>query len=93
MLAKEDCDNTAAWRIDSREKLLTEIDKDPDEVLTMILDMCNIYTKYLNQAKHADEQCKEIRTIALELEQEFQISNNKRQEAIILLEMQVAKSN
>ncbi len=54
------------------------MDKDPDEVLTMILDMRNIYTEYLNQANHADEQCKEIRTIALGLEQELQISNNER---------------
>ncbi len=92
-LAEEDCDNTTTWRINSREKLLTEMDKDPDRVLTMILDMCNIYTEYLNQANHADEQCKEIRTIALGLEQELQISNNERQEAIILLEPQVAKSN
>ena len=70
-LAEEDCDNTAAWQIDSREKLLTEMDKDPDGVLTMILDMRNIYTKYLNQANHADKQCKEIQTIALGLEQEL----------------------
>ena len=92
-LAKKDHDNTAAWQINSQEKLLTEIDKDPDGVLTMILDMRNIYTEYLNQANHADKQCKEIRTIALGLEQELQISNNKRQEAITLLEAQVAKSN
>ncbi len=69
------------------------MDKDPDRVLMMILDLRNIYTKYLNQANHADEQCKEIRTIALGLKQELQISNNERQEAIILLETQVAKSN
>ena len=92
-LAEEDRDNTAAWQIDSREKLLTEIDKDPDGILTMILDMRNIYTEYLNQANHANEQCKEIRIIALGLEQELQISNNERQEAITLLEAQVAKSN
>ena len=55
--------------------------------------MRNIYIKYLNQANHADKQCKEIRTIASRLEQELQISNNKRQEAITLLEAQVAKSN
>ena len=91
--AEEDCDNTVAWRIDSREKLLTKMDKDPDGVLTMILDMRNIYTKYLNQANHADKQCKKIQTIALGLEQELQISNNKIQEAITLLEAQVAKSN
>ena len=59
----------------------------------MILDMCNIYIKYLNQANHADKQCKKIQTIALGLEQELQISNNNRQEAITLLETQVAKSN
>ena len=66
--AEKDCDNTAAWQIDSREKLLTEMDKNPDEVLTMILDIRNIYTKYLNQANHANKQCKKIRTIALGLE-------------------------
>ncbi len=69
------------------------MDKYSDGVLMMILDMHNIYTKYLNQANHADEQCKEIQTITLGLEQELQISNNKRQEVIILLETQVAKSN
>ncbi len=92
-LAEEDRDNTITWQIDSREKLLTDMDKDLDGVLTMILDMRNIYTEYLNQANHADERCKEIRTIALGLEQELQISNNERQEAIILLEAQVAKLN
>ena len=59
----------------------------------MILDMRNIYTKYLNQANHADELCKEIRTIALGLEQELHISINERQKAITLLEAQVAKSH
>ena len=53
--AEEDHDNTAAWRIDSQKKLLTEMDKDPDGILTMILDMRNIYIKYLNQANHADK--------------------------------------
>ena len=52
--------------------------KDPDGVLTMILDMRNIYSKYLNQANHANEQCKIIRTIAPGLEQELQMNNNER---------------
>ncbi len=86
MLADKDRNHTATWQIDSREKLLTEMDKDPDRFLTMILDIRNIYTKYLNQINYADKQCKEIQTIALGLEQELQISNNKRQEVIILLE-------
>ena len=59
----------------------------------MILDIRNIYTKYLKQTNHTNKQCKEIRTIALRLEQKLQISNNERQKAIIPLEMQVAKSN
>ena len=61
------------------------MDKDLDGVLTMILDMRNIYTKYLNQANHADKQCNEIQTIALGLEQELKISNNERQKTITLL--------
>lgn len=62
-----------------------EIDKNLDIILIMILDMRNIYIKYLNLANHANKQCKKIRTIALMLEQELQISNNKRQETITLL--------
>ena len=56
----------------------------------MILNIHNIYTKYLNQANHADNQCKEIQIITLGLEQKLQISNNKSQEAITLLEAQLA---
>ncbi len=93
MLAEKDCNNIAAWQIDSREKLLIEMDKDLDGVLTMILNISNIYTKYLNQANYANKLCKEIQTIILGLEQEFGISNNERQEAIILLKTQVANSN
>ncbi len=59
-LAEKDCVNTAAWRINSQEKLLTEIDIDLDGVLMMILDMCNIYTNYMNQANYVDKQCKKI---------------------------------
>ncbi len=54
------------------------MDKNPDRILMMILNMCNIYIKYLNQANHADEQYIEIQTIVLRLEQELQISNNER---------------
>ena len=93
MLIKKNSNNTAAWQIDSREKLLTEIDKDSDKVLTMILDIYNIYTKYLNQVNHTNKQYNQIQTIALGLEQELQISNNKKQEAITLFEAQIAKSN
>ena len=33
---------------------MTKIDKDPDEVLLMILDMQNTYIKYFDQANKAD---------------------------------------
>lgn len=39
---------TAAWQIDSQEKLFTEMDRSFDGVLTMIFDIHIIYTKYLN---------------------------------------------
>ena len=92
-LVEENRKNTAAWQINSQEKLLIEMNRNPDTVLKMILDMCTIYTKYLNMANNADKQYNQISTIALGLEQELQISNNKKIEAITLLEAQVAKSN
>ena len=60
MLAEKDRKTTAAWQIDSREKLFIEIDGNPDEVLKMILDIRTIYTKYLNQANNADKQYNQI---------------------------------
>ena len=92
-LTEEDHEKTAAWRIDRQEKLFTEMDRNADGVLKMILDMRTIYIEYLNQANNTDKQCNQIWTVALGLEQEFQISNNERTEAITLLEAQVAKSN
>ncbi len=86
-LAEEDvCDNTAAWRIDSREKLLMEMNKDPVGVLTMILDMRKTYMEYFDQANEANNQRDEIRTRALRLEQELHISNKEREQAVSLLQ-------
>ena len=92
-LGKKDRKNTAAWQIDCPEKLFTEMDRKPDGILKMILDMRIIYTKYLNQANNANKQCNQIQAIALKSEEELQINNNERTEVIILLEAQVAKSN
>ena len=47
-LIQEEHDNFAAWQINSRKKLMTEIDRDPDKVLSMILDMRKTYTEYLD---------------------------------------------
>ncbi len=82
---KNVCDNTAAWRIDSREKLLTEMNKDPDGVLMMILDIRKTYTEYLDQANEVDNQRDKIRTRALGLEQELHISNKEREQVVSLL--------
>ncbi len=48
LFIQKDHDNSAGWQIDSREKLMSEINRDPDEVLSMILDIQKIYIKYLD---------------------------------------------
>lgn len=78
-LAQEEHNNAAAWRIDSLERLLAEIEKDPEGVLSIILDMRSIYTEYFDQTNKADKKSNEIRTRALGLEQELHISNNERE--------------
>ncbi len=54
------------------------MNKDPDGVLIMILDMRKTYTEYLDQANKADNQRDEIRMRALGLEQELHISNKEK---------------
>ncbi len=71
--------------------LLTEINKDPDGVLTMILDMRKTYMEYLDQANKADNQGDKIRTRDLGLEQELYISNEEREQAVSLLQQQTVK--
>ncbi len=67
------------------------MNKDPNGVLTMILDMRKTYTEYLDQANKADNQRDKIRTHALRLEQELYISNKKREQAVSLLQQQIVK--
>lgn len=62
------------------------MNKNTNGVLSIILDMRNIYTKYPNQTNHTNKQYIQIQTIALELKHKLQISNNKKQELITLLE-------
>ena len=57
---------------------MTEMDRDPNRVLSMILDMRKTYTEYFDQANKAKDQLDQIRTYALELEQDLYISNEKR---------------
>ena len=83
---KQEHNNAAAWQIDSLERLLAEIEKDPKRVLSMILDMRSIYTKYLNKANKADKKRDEICTRALGLEQELYINNKEKEQAVSLLQ-------
>ena len=64
---------------------MTKIDRDPDGVLSIILDMRKTYTEYLDQVNKADNQRDQIRTYALGLEQDLYISNEKREQVAILL--------
>ncbi len=48
MLAEDNHKNTATWQINSQEILFTKIDRNPNRILKMILDMRIIYTKYLD---------------------------------------------
>ena len=70
---------------------MTEIDRNPDGVLSMILDMRKIYTKYFDEANKADNQHNQIRTHALGLEQDLHINNKKRVQAVTLLQKQAKK--
>ena len=88
---EQEHNNAAAWQIDSLERLLAKIEKDPEGVLSMILDMRSIYTEYLNKANKADKERDEIHTRALGLEQELHISNKEREQAVSLLQQQIVK--
>ena len=91
MLAQKEYTNAAAWQIDNVERLLAKIEKDPKGVLSMILDMQSIYTKYLDQANKADKKHNEIYTRILRLEQELHIRNEEREQAVSFLQQQTIK--
>lgn len=55
----------------------------------MILDMRNIYTKYLDPANKIIKKCNKIQLYALRLKQELYISNGKRKQPIILFKHQI----
>ena len=83
--------NAIACQIDSLERLLAKIEKDQKRVLSIMLDMRYIYTKYLNEANKTDKKCDEIYICALGLEQELYISNKEREQAVSLLQQQTVK--
>ncbi len=68
-LAQKEHTNTTVWRIDNIKKLLFEIEKDPGEVLSIILNiMQSIYKKYLDKANKVDKKRNEIHIHVLGLE-------------------------
>lgn len=67
-LIQEDYNNSATWQINNQEKMMIEIYKDLDRILSMILDMRKSYKKYLDQANKIDNQYDQIQIRALRLE-------------------------
>lgn len=71
--------NSIVWQVDNLEKLLAKIENDSKWVLSIIFDMQNNYTKYLDQINKVDKKRNKIRICALKLEQKLYISNKKRE--------------
>lgn len=67
-LTEKNSKNTVVWQINNSKKLNTKMDKNPNRVLTIILDMHTIYTKYLNETNHMNKQYNQILIIVLKLE-------------------------
>ena len=57
----------------------------------MILDIGSIYTEYLNKANKVYKKRDEIHICALRLEQELDIRNKKREQAVSLHQQQTVK--
>lgn len=83
--------HTTALQIDNLERLLAKIENDFNKVISMILDMQNTYTGYLDQANKANKERNEICTYALALKQRLHISNKERAQAVSFLQQQIIK--
>ena len=59
--------------------MFVKIEKDFGGVLSIILNMWSIYTKYLGHTNKANKKYNKIHTCILRLKQELYISNNKRE--------------
>lgn len=80
VLPPEIHDNSAALRIDCRDTLVAEVARDPDEVLSMILEMRSKYMQSLKQAKDSDNQPAILcgKSIAVGIEQELELNRSER---------------
>lgn len=68
MLTQKEHTIAKAWQIDNLKKVLVEIEKDPKEVLSIILDIWSIYIGYFDQVIKANKKHDEIYTCVLRLE-------------------------
>lgn len=83
--------NAATCLIDNLEKQLFEIEKNPKRVLSIILDIYNKYTKYLNRVHKASDKRNKICIYALGLEQVFHISNEEKKWGVFFLKQQIIR--
>lgn len=78
-------------QINSLKRLSAKIEKDFKKVLYIILDMQNVYIKYLNHANKVNKKCDEIYTCTLKLEQKLHISNKEKEQAVFLFQQWTVK--
>lgn len=68
IFAQKGYNNSATWQVDNQKKLITEVDRDFERVLSMIQNRQKIYIEYFDQANKADNQYGQIQTNIMELE-------------------------
>lgn len=73
--------------MDSREKLLKEVDPDFNEVLKIIFDMRTISIKCKNQTKNTNKYHNQNRAITSKFQQVLKIINNEKVGEISLFEV------
>ena len=67
------------------------MNENPNEVLSMILDIWKIYIKYVNQANKAYNQYDQIWVDILELKQDLYLSNEEKEQIVTLFQKQAKK--
>lgn len=72
-------------QIDNLEKLLAKIEKDFKKVLSIILEIQSIYTKYLDKVNKVNNKHNKIYTRTLKLKVDFYINNKKSEQRISFL--------
>lgn len=79
IFAYKNHNNSTVQQINSQGKLMTEMNKNPDKVLLMIIDMLKTYMEYLYHVNKANNYYHQIEIRTLKLEQDLYISNKERE--------------